>query len=119
MVVELADFYKSLKRREAAEKEKGIRPVQVGKEALPFNIYKMLAQHFVESGNVFAWAYLVVSWNLICRTKNTESLKLSHIEWNEDAMIVYFAKMQNDQGEEAGVEESDHLLLTQKYSFRG
>ena len=89
MVVELADFYKSLERRETAEKEKGIRPVQVGKEALPFNIYKMLAQHFVESGNVFAWAYLVVSWNLICRTKNTESLKLSHIEWNEDAMIVY------------------------------
>ena len=78
----------------------------------------MLAQHFVESGNVFAWAYLVVSWNLICRTKNTESLKLSHIEWNEDAMIVY-CKNENDQGEEAGVEESDHLLLTQKYSFRG
>ena len=40
MVVELADFYKSLKRRETAEKEKGIRPVQVGKEALPFNIYR-------------------------------------------------------------------------------
>ena len=36
MIDDLADFYNSLKQREAAEKEKGIRPVQAGKEALRF-----------------------------------------------------------------------------------
>ena len=98
MIEDLAGFFKSLRRREAEEKEQGIRSVQTGKEALPFEIYKLLAQHFACAGDMFSWAYLVLSWNLICHTKNTETLKFSHISWEEDAMVVYFAKMKHDQG---------------------
>lgn len=99
MVMDMAKFFKSLKRREAEEKDQGVRSMATGKEAMPINVYTHLAEYFVRRGDLFAWAYLVVSWNLICRTKNAEGLKFSHISWDADSMIIYFAKMKNDQGE--------------------
>ena len=95
---ELSVFYQSLKKRETQEKENGERPVQVGKDAMPYEIYAMLAEHFATEGNYFAWTYLVLSWNLVCRTKNTETIKFAHLAWSADSMIIWFARMKNDQG---------------------
>ena len=98
MDTELSAFYQSLKKREAKEKEDGERRVKVGKDAMPFEIFCMLAEQYAKEGNYFAWAYLILSWNLVCRTKNTEMIKFAHIGWSADSMIIWFARMTNDQG---------------------
>src|SRR5690606_9474769 len=70
----------------------------VGKAPLTFELYKMLCRSFIVDGNVFALAYATLSWNLMCRTNNTESLCLDHLSWSGDSMTVYFGRMKNDQG---------------------
>ena len=61
-----------------------------GKEPLPTNLYIALAEEFWRMGNFFALCYLTLSWNLCCRMNNIEGIKLSHIQWHEDALQIMF-----------------------------
>ena len=49
------------------------------------------------SESVFARAFMNITWNLICRSKNTTTIHLHHLEWTEDCLSIYFAHMKNDQ----------------------
>ncbi|POM65190.1 Hypothetical protein PHPALM_19137 [Phytophthora palmivora] len=46
----------------------------------------------------FAHAYMVIAWNLMCRSANAFGIRHSHMEWRGDALQIYFAHMKNDQG---------------------
>ena len=49
------------------------------------------------SESVFACAFLCLTWNLMCRSANTVSIHLHHMEWMDDSLSIYFAHMKNDQ----------------------
>ncbi|ETM97880.1 hypothetical protein PPTG_19954 [Phytophthora nicotianae INRA-310] len=101
MEKELKQFFKGLKRQLATAQDCGEGQVKVGKDPLSFELYEFLSSHLLElpgSDAIFARVYLVISWNLMCRSANAFGVRHSHIEWGGDSLRVYFAHMKNDQG---------------------
>ncbi|ETL41182.1 hypothetical protein L916_07778 [Phytophthora nicotianae] len=101
MEKELKQFFKGLKRQLATAQACGEGQVKVGKDPLSFELYEFLSSHLLElpgSDAIFAQVYLVISWNLMCRSANAFGVRHSHIEWGGESLRVYFAHMKNDQG---------------------
>ena len=46
---------------------------------------------------IFAKTFLVVCWNLMCRSSNGFGVHHSHITWRGDALVIFFHHMKNDQ----------------------
>lgn len=98
--LELATLFRGLKRRVTIEKQQGDGRIQTGKSPLNFSLYRRLNEYMLleaTTESVFGRAFLCVSWNLICRSANTISIHLHHMEWIDDALAIYFAHMKNDQ----------------------
>ena len=97
---ELSLLFRSLKRRITEEKQEGDGRIQTGKSPISFLLYKRLNEYILKEGtteSVFARVFLCLTWNLICRSKNTTTIHLHHLEWSDDCLNIYFAHMKNDQ----------------------
>jgi len=71
-----------------------------GKKAMNAELYLCLARWFFEMGNaegLFAHCFLVLSWNLMCRSNNTCRICLSHMSWDWDSLVIRFAQQKGDQ----------------------
>lgn len=100
---ELSTLFKGLLRTVAEETQSGNGRITTGKMPLPFDLYAELCQWMMEEGTsagTFAHLFLVLSWNLACRSSNTKTIHHHHMGWVDDAMKVYFAHMKNDQSGE-------------------
>ncbi|OWY91480.1 hypothetical protein PHMEG_00039929 [Phytophthora megakarya] len=100
MEKELKQFFKGLKRQFATSQARGEGHIKVGKDPLSFELYEFLSTHLMAlpgSDAIFARVYLIISWNLMCRSANAFGIRHSHIEWRGDSLRVYFAHMKNDQ----------------------
>ena len=70
-------------------------------------LYKKVCRWFLDWGTldgIFAHCFLVLTWNLACRSSNTTHIRLSEVEWGStfDAFEIFFAHTKTDQtGEEA------------------
>jgi hypothetical protein len=70
-------------------------------------LYKSLCGWLLDSGTsdgVFAYCYLVLTWNLACRARNTGNIRFGDISWScsFDSYAISFAHTKTDQlGEEA------------------
>jgi integrase len=91
-------LYKGLSRlaRERianGESKKGVDPLQFGD-------FKRLAASFLNSSKtevIFSHAFLVLSWNLMCRASNCVGVCLEHIEWQNDDLSIWFSHSKCDQ----------------------
>ena len=93
-------LFKGLKRRIAREKQDGDGKIQTGKTPMSFPLYRrfcefMLKDRTLES--IWARAFFTMTWNLICRSTNTCTIHLHHMEWENDCLCIFFAHMKNDQ----------------------
>ena len=73
-----------------------------GKEPMSVELYKAIADWFLEYNTcdgVWAHTFLLLSWNLMCRSENTALIKLTDIVWNEsfDSFYIKFAHSKTDQ----------------------
>lgn len=71
-----------------------------GKEPLPFELFAAVSQKMLQASTtdcVFARTFLILQWNLMCRADNMEHLKVEHLGWRNDCLLVYFRKQKNDQ----------------------
>lgn len=96
----LKTFMRGTKRLAARHKaETGEGKMTEGKEPLQFSQYCILARALLHGDADFNWGhtFLVISWNLMCRACNTETIHYSHMAWQGDALGIYFAHMKNDQ----------------------
>ncbi|KAH9153098.1 hypothetical protein AeRB84_004595 [Aphanomyces euteiches] len=97
---ELTLFYKGLKRLVAqASHETGGRLTE-GKEPLPFSLFKLICKEMLRTGGkdiIFCHLFLVLTWNLMCRAGNGETIHFAHMAWHEDALAIQFGHMKNDQ----------------------
>jgi hypothetical protein len=96
----LKEYFRGAQRISAQEKGKGSGKVQTGKDAMSFSLYAYLCRKLLTIGDesaIFAHTYMTMSWNLMCRAGNTASICFSHLQWQDDALCVYFAHMKNDQ----------------------
>jgi hypothetical protein len=100
---ELAVHFRGLKRETALSVGQGRGRVQTGKDPMSFTLYKRLCRFYLKSEKreyVFTRTFMVMCWNLMCRSANAVSICLSHMEWRGDALGIYFAHMKNDQSGE-------------------
>ena len=81
-------------RRRAMHKE--------GKDPLSVDLYADLCLWFLQWGTlegVFAYCFLVLSWNLACRANNTADIRFNQISWASsfDSFEIYFGHTKTDQ----------------------
>jgi integrase len=91
------EFFAGLRRLEAQERQKGTRKLIPGKNALEFGAYARVAAMLLENGDSFTHLYMILTWNLMCRSSETADITLGHISWSGDAITVLFSKTKNDQ----------------------
>lgn len=97
---ELTIYFKSLKRRTTAFQQAGDSSIKTGKDPLSYSHYTELCLQSLKQADpryIFFHLFLVLSWNLTCRSKNVVTIQLSHIEWHDDGLAIYFAHQKNDQ----------------------
>ncbi|ETV77444.1 hypothetical protein H257_08861 [Aphanomyces astaci] len=69
-----------------------------GKRPLGFSMYEALCQESLKtSDSGFVQLYLVISWNLMARSKSTETIHIDHISFEEDAIGITYIKSKTDQ----------------------
>jgi hypothetical protein len=79
-----------------------------GKKPMSHDLYKCLARWFFEMGNtdaMFAYCFLVLTWNLMCRANNTTRICILHLLWQWDSAIISFVAQQ----------KADQMGLTEKF----
>jgi integrase len=94
---ELSAYFRGTKKREQREKQSGVRDMREGKAEIPFRLYILLAQYWWSVEDYFSLLYLLLTWNLGCRTNNTEGIRLRHISWYEDALQIEFGVTKSNQ----------------------
>jgi hypothetical protein len=97
---ELTHHFKGLKRLTIRNIGEGMARIKIGKDPLSFGLYKFLGKAFLTQHSreyIFAHHFMIMCWNLMCRSANAFQIKHSHMEWSEDSLCVYFAHMKNDQ----------------------
>ena len=97
---EMGQFFKGLTQKSAASKRKRGNNLTEGKEPLPFMLFCKLCEwmmHDDGSDAIFGHLFLTITWNLICRSKNTVHIHRQHLSWTDvDCAAVQFAHMKND-----------------------
>lgn len=70
-----------------------------GKRPMSEQLYKKCCQWFLEKGDsssIFCHTFLVLTWNLMCRSNNTCRILFEHITWFSDNLEIQFAQTKND-----------------------
>jgi hypothetical protein len=109
--MKLEKFLRGYKKREAAMRLAGEKNVFEGKHPISFTGYQIVARKFMEMKPektdtaiintwnlmMFGWAWLTLSWNLMARSASVSSIKLQHISWQDDSMVIAIPKSKTDQ----------------------
>jgi hypothetical protein len=98
--------YSEVFRRELANLD-NMAGAREGKEPMSVELYKSLCRWLLDYGTrdgIFAYSYLILTWNLACRAGNTARITYQDMTWTEsfDSFSIYFSHSKTDQlGEEA------------------
>ena len=97
-------FLTGVKKDIADQRMAGTRKATVGKQPMGFEAYVEMATAFMRQSRgvnckrfSFAHVYLVLTWNLACRTENTAKMNLRHLVWQQDCLIITLPKSKTDQ----------------------
>lgn len=96
---DLEQSFAGLKRESQQFKAKNGGKLGEGKQPLPFPLYRKLCEWMIEDGSkeaIFSWSFLTITWNLICRSKNTTTIHRNHIGWENDSLVIQFAHQKTD-----------------------
>jgi len=91
---------RALARLHQREKEEMGTRLTEGKDPMPFVVYKFLAAKMLESVDkeaIFAHTFMLLTWNLMCRSKNTVNIMFNHISWCSDSIGIQFAHSKTDK----------------------
>jgi hypothetical protein len=96
----MKDHFRAVRRTQAEAARDGQGEVREGKLPLPITFMGTMSSRLLNLGgdeHLFGRAFLLLAWNLMCRSSNIVNICLHHMEWHEDALVVYFASQKNDQ----------------------
>ena len=97
---DLKQLFKGFLRTVAIEVQNGNGRITTGKIPLTFDLYTEICKWMQEDdtpAGKFAHLFLVLSWNLACRSSNTKTIHFHHLGWSQDALQIFFCHMKNDQ----------------------
>ena len=96
----LSTLFTGFLRSVTTEKVEGQGDVKEGKDAMSVELYRKLAWWFLMEMSlegVWAYCFLILTWCLMCRVNNTSKICMKHIQWNNDALRIYFTQQKTDQ----------------------
>ena len=96
----LSQDFRGLKRTNALMAADGEATLRQGMDPLPFSVYRVLCREIMKQPTAeftFAHCFMVICWNLICRSSNALHIRFVHMGWREDALQIKFAQQKNDQ----------------------
>jgi len=96
---ETASVIHGLKINHSESAGRGEMSVKRGKDPLSFEAYCRIAEGMMKRrdvNSVVSHAVLTTMWNLMCRVGNAVSICKSHLQWSEDALLIYFAHEKTD-----------------------
>ena len=91
--------FKGFLRTVAQEVQNGDGRITTGKLPLSFELYCEICKWMMEDTTAagrFAHLFLVLSWNLACRSSNTVTIHFHHMKWMNDSLQIFFAHQKND-----------------------
>lgn len=98
---EIETFLDGYVREISVLKQTGKMKVFEGKLPLSFTAYCMLAQELFTWSNysqmMFGWCFIVLQWNLLARSESVANVMLTHVSWEEDALVIATPKSKSDQ----------------------
>ena len=97
---DLKQLFKGFLRTVAMEVQNGNGRITTGKIPLTFDLYTEICKWMQEDdtpAGKFAHLFLVLSWNLACRSSNTKTIHFHHLGWSQDSLQIFFCHMKNDQ----------------------
>ena len=83
----------------------------VGKKPLLFPFYVALSRWLLDDSSdeaSFAHCFLTITWNLMCRSKNTVLIHQKHISWQDDCLTVIFGHTKIDTTGETSASRDRH-----------
>jgi hypothetical protein len=112
----LNSFVQGYKKTIADKKMRGVMSIQEGKAPLYFSAYceicRLLAILKPEGKkntwheSIFAWSFMILSWNMLARSVSVGKIMLQHIDWAGDCMVINVPKHKGDQsGEGLGMDK--------------
>ena len=96
----LSIFFSGLRRTHATAIANGDGEIVIGKHPLAFMCYRTVAKEFLKKDgkeHIFGHLFMVMCWNLMCRSSNVVKICFSHMSWFEDALGIRFAHQKTDQ----------------------
>ena len=92
-------YVKGQARTQAEEETTGLRVrAKRGKDPMPFAVYDAVAMYLLtKQKDPFAHCFMLMTWNLMCRTNNTCNILISSMQMADDALQVRFSQCKNDQ----------------------
>jgi len=89
-----------LKISRALSVARGQKSVKRGKDPLSFEGYCNICSVLMKAktvGALFTHAVLTTMWNLMSRVGNAVGICKSHLQWSDDALLIFFAHEKTDQ----------------------
>ena len=83
-------FFKGLGNIDAADKTKP-KERQPGKEPMSYTLYVDILRVWAQEANAMMVLFLITTWNLICRGKQTSEITLSQLGVCNDSITIEFA----------------------------
>lgn len=89
-------------RRSVSQKKlDGELPSFEGKYHITFDGYCLIARALFTSTTfsnmLFGWPFLVLQWNLLCRSATVSKMMMEHIGWEGDSLLISTPKTKADQ----------------------
>jgi hypothetical protein len=100
---EISNFMDSHRKMVAEAKLNGRFPPKEGKAPLSFQGYIQICRYSLKMyqnerlGSIFPHCFATLAWNLCARSASVGSLRFSHIQLKDDAIIVSVPKHNGDQ----------------------
>ena len=98
---QLNQFLDGFKRKISKDGQQGRRRVQSGKHPFSFSLFELIGKRLLKLNkrhHLVAHCFLTLSWNLMSRATNVLETRLSNLQWQNDALMIFFGHMKNDQG---------------------
>ncbi|KAG9414349.1 hypothetical protein AC1031_022042 [Aphanomyces cochlioides] len=94
---DLKEIYQGIRKTFAQEHQAGDK-VATGKRPMSFSTFQSLCKQSLGlSDGGFTHLFLILTWNLMCRSKSTETVRIDHLSCEEDAVAITFYKTKTKQ----------------------
>lgn len=107
---DIMEFIKGLKRTIADARRDGTYKENEGMDCLDFIAFSHICQLVASSSEYEAHAFLLLTWNLICRADTTTHLIYGCISWSNDGLRVDIPKSKGQQlGADRGLAQQESV----------